>query len=56
MAAGRWSKVDEREDRRLHVQLATLLVAHYYRLFPAALANALLGRARQDPLYTRKIR
>jgi len=40
--------------RRLHIQLATLLVADQDRFFAAALADTLLGRALQDPLYTRK--
>src|SRR6266496_2600273 len=41
--------------RRLHIQLGALLVADHCRLFPAAFADTLLGRARQDPLYPRKV-
>jgi hypothetical protein len=41
--------------RRLYLQLGAFLVADHGRGFPAALADALLGRASQDPLYTRKV-
>jgi hypothetical protein len=41
--------------RRLHIQLGTFLVTDHDRFFPAALTHALLRRALQDPLYTRKV-
>jgi len=42
--------------RRLHIQLGTLFVADHHRFFAAAFAHTLIRRARQDPLYARKIR
>ena len=42
--------------RWLYIQLGTFLVADHDRFFAAALAHALIRRARQNPLYARKIR
>ncbi len=42
--------------RRFHVQLGTLLVADHHCFFSAAFAHALIRRARQNPLYARKIK
>src|ERR1035438_3215852 len=42
--------------RRFHIQLGTLLVADHHGFFAAALAHALIRRARKNPLYARKIR